>query len=1407
MPSSSSSSLQSPSSSPSIGVNVRPFRGGSRINLCLQILDSSSVNRRNSAFTPPVFSFTGNTLIHHYFWVYVLSVCKCPLCRLSPLFNTSCKKPLLYFAINFPHPSGPPWLMISYTPLGDPSPLLVTFIDSLGATVQNAETIIRISSMEKFWFNAFCPLVILVQFSVLYITEYPLLFSASCTFLISFFFCIIPITWSLFIFRLSVSRYQKIMEDLSHTLTTTLNLTEFETQIHAFPNTAEHPEDDTREEPSTFLAVKLLTTRHFNSEAFKQRLCQSGPSVSPSMFWRRSLTFSPWSSNALVIVEGFSLASRGISITNLLLGEVLGRYIEVDTASLKETWGPYLRVPPVWLEFRYENLPDFCHFCGRLSHVVNHCPEFLAKCDSSSAPPPLRYDQFLGAKMRVTSNPFYIANTRTRLRPHIASPSSLAPTPLYRLNKPFIITESSFNESPYDYGMQHLGQPHTTSLGFSMASSSPNIFPQQPHDLNQPTILNPLTSGLNTAITLSSGFHMSLHQHTTTNLNPNHSAPVTTAEQLQASFPKASLTTAATVVATSCDNHHVIPVSQAFSTILADLNPTQPPRFAIGTTSASTPKTNLSRKAKLDRPDCLNAEEFRKMLKRTRNLAKALEDGQVEEAGNFYAEEIKQSAFQLSNDKAPGLDGFNGSFFQRNWHLVGKDVITAAQSFLNGDADLTPINNTLLVLIPKKPNPEEITDYRPISLCSTLYKIISRVLVNRLKPILSRIISPTQSAFLPNRLIFDNIIIGQEVMHSLSHRKTGRLGWMAVKLDMAKAFDRVEWIFIRRVMEKFGFPQKFITLVMACVSTATFSFSINQQVLGHVLPSRGIRQGDPLSPYLFLLCSEGLSSLICLKAQQPQPRKHSLGIKIARTAPPVSHLFFADDSLLLIRFPLTSGLPQTFERTKKDAFNYIKDRVWFHLNKWNSKFFSKGGKEILLKSVVQAIPSYAMACLKLPASFHNKIESMMSQFWWGGSVHTRKIHWKNWSSFCFSKFHGGLGFRSMKAFNQAMLAKQAWRLLQSRHFFVATLLKARYFPNTNFLDSGKGHRPSLVWTSISWGKELLQLGLCRSVGDGTTVSIFNDAWIPGYADVCQAILTIPLTNLNTPDTYYWSLTPHGTYTVNFGYHQAHSILHKNDLTPSNSAIAQTWWKQMWSLPLAPKLKHFLWRACHDILPTSHNLLKRKVLNTTCCCRCFYHDETLEHALFRCATVQEVLQWVENYLDQYQSCNTRGSTPSSTQEIPLLTTVNEPRTPTYRLRLSTNVAQDVRANEMGFGMALQSSQGETLLTLAKPWTRFYQPLLMEAHALQYALSWCHSHSLAPDSIVSDCKVLVNYICNKNTHNIHLNKFVTAINSLLSYFHNAFISYIPRGANEMAHSLAKKALGLDQEALWTSSTLAL
>ncbi|KAF4347794.1 hypothetical protein G4B88_003297 [Cannabis sativa] len=197
------------------------------------------------------------------------------------------------------------------------------------------------------------------------------------------------------------------MEDLSNTSNVALNLTEFETQIHSFSDIPEHPEEDNREEPSAFLAVKLLTTRHFNSEAFKKRLRQMWP--------------EHFSINVLEKEPNFFTVEFGCFGDHQRVLVVLGQFIEVDTTSLKETWGPYLRVRieldvtqplprgtgfhfhgmavPVWLAFRFENVPDFCHYCGRLSHIVNHCHEFLAKCDSSSAPPLLRYVHSLGAKI------------------------------------------------------------------------------------------------------------------------------------------------------------------------------------------------------------------------------------------------------------------------------------------------------------------------------------------------------------------------------------------------------------------------------------------------------------------------------------------------------------------------------------------------------------------------------------------------------------------------------------------------------------------------------------------------------------------------------------------------------------------------------------------------------------------------------------------------------------------------------------------------------------------------------------------------------------------------------------------------------------------------------------------------
>uniref|UniRef100_A0A803NI68 RNase H type-1 domain-containing protein n=1 Tax=Cannabis sativa TaxID=3483 RepID=A0A803NI68_CANSA len=156
---------------------------------------------------------------------------------------------------------------------------------------------------------------------------------------------------------------------------------------------------------------------------------------------------------------------------------------------------------------------------------------------------------------------------------------------------------------------------------------------------------------------------------------------------------------------------------------------------------------------------------------------------------------------------------------------------------------------------------------------------------------------------------------------------------------------------------------------------------------------------------------------------------------------------------------------------------------------------------------------------------------------------------------------------------------------------------------------------------------------------------------------------------------------------------------------------------------------------------------------------------------------------------------------------MLPTGSSPSASNFTQRLYVDAAQDSQLLKMGFGMTIHSNTREVLLNLVKPWSGITSPLLMEAQALHFALSWCHAHSIYPDSIVSDCKVLVNYICNNDTHNLYLNPFVTEIKSLLSYFPKVFLSYISRGANEAAHCLARTALGLEQEALWRNSSLQL
>ena len=245
----------------------------------------------------------------------------------------------------------------------------------------------------------------------------------------------------------------------------------------------------------------------------------------------------------------------------------------------------------------------------------------------------------------------------------------------------------------------------------------------------------------------------------------------------------------------------------------------------------------------------------------------------------FEACEVAIALQQMAPLKAPGLDGMPPLFYQHFWSTVNHDVTSSILSWLNLGTIPTPLNHTFITLVPKINSLEYA--HRNV-----LYKIYSKVLANRLKKLLPSIITEHQSAFTKDRLISNNILVAFETLHSMQKYKGGSYGYMALKLDMSKAYDQVEWYYLEGIMRKMGFRERWINLVMGCVKTVSYSVLVNGEPCGTIFPTRGIRQGDPLSPFLFLLCTEGLNGLI--KKADLQGVIH--GYSICKRGPKLTHL-------------------------------------------------------------------------------------------------------------------------------------------------------------------------------------------------------------------------------------------------------------------------------------------------------------------------------------------------------------------------------------------------------------------------------------------------------------------------------------------------------------------------------------
>ncbi|KAK4258391.1 hypothetical protein QN277_007846 [Acacia crassicarpa] len=214
--------------------------------------------------------------------------------------------------------------------------------------------------------------------------------------------------------------------------------------------------------------------------------------------------------------------------------------------------------------------------------------------------------------------------------------------------------------------------------------------------------------------------------------------------------------------------------------------------------------------------------------------------------------EVYSAFFQMGGYKAPRIDGFPAVFYNQNWELVGSLVTNFIKTLWRQPERIGEVNETLVVLNPKVDKPEQVSQFRPIALCNVIYKGLAKILVNRLKPFLDRLISPYQTSFIPRRNIHDNIIVAKKVVHTMN-RLQGNKGFMVIKIDLEKAYDRMSWSYIEKVLEEIELDEHVRKVIKGCVNSVKLSLMWNRKKGEELSSSRGLRQGDPLSPYLFVL--------------------------------------------------------------------------------------------------------------------------------------------------------------------------------------------------------------------------------------------------------------------------------------------------------------------------------------------------------------------------------------------------------------------------------------------------------------------------------------------------------------------------------------------------------------------------
>lgn len=440
----------------------------------------------------------------------------------------------------------------------------------------------------------------------------------------------------------------------------------------------------------------------------------------------------------------------------------------------------------------------------------------------------------------------------------------------------------------------------------------------------------------------------------------------------------------------------------------------------------------------------------------------------------FSKEDIKMALNDIGNEKSPGPDGYTAYFFKKAWDVVGEDFCATILEFFQTGKLLKQLNHCAITLIPKNDRAEAVGDYRPISCCNVIYKVITKLLADRLAKVLPHLIDAAQSGFVKDRLMVENIHLAQEIMRGYGRKRTAPK--CTLKIDIRKAYDTISWEFLRAVLTEIRMPRRFVDWILECVTTASYSIKINGDLVGFFKGRRGLRQGDPMSPSLFVLCMEYLSRSLNRVTRRYRRGAYKFHPKCEPLR--ISHLAFADDLMVFARGDLSSvktvweaiqrfgkasglhvnnlksdiflagvdeelkqeiltftgfskgqlpfrylGIPLSGEYLNLNDYAPMLNKISGILRAWGGMCLSYAGRIEVLKAVIQGIQSFWLGILPISTAVADRMTAMCRRFLWGEGQ--AKVAWQ---TLCHSKAEGGIGLRDIKAWNNALLVKTLWNL-------------------------------------------------------------------------------------------------------------------------------------------------------------------------------------------------------------------------------------------------------------------------------------------------------------------------------------------------------------------------------------------